>query len=44
MKVYIVYDARGYECGYIYGKNHNQAEERAIAKYGAGSSVVYTEL
>ena len=44
MKTYIVYGKDGNELGYIKAKGHNQAESKAIAKYGAGTSVAYTEL
>jgi hypothetical protein len=44
MKMYIVYDAIGYERGYIRAINHNKAEAKAIELYGKGASVAYTEL
>lgn len=44
MKVYIVYDPKGEEVGYIKAANHNSAEKKAVEKYGKGSFVAYTEL
>jgi hypothetical protein len=50
-KVYIVYDPKGNEVKdkngkpvYINASGHNAAEAKAIAKYGKGSSVAYTEI
>ncbi len=44
MKTYIVYNPKGIEVGYLKAGSHNSAEKKAIAKYGAGSSVCYTEI
>ena len=44
MKTYIVYDGNGNEAGYIKAKSHNDAEKKAIKKYGQNASVAYTEL
>lgn len=44
MKTYIVYDPKGNERPYIKARSHNEAEKKAIAMYGVGSSVCYTEV
>jgi hypothetical protein len=46
MKTYIVY-VKGIEVGYIKGRNHNNAEQKAFKKYKGDCrtvSVAYTEL
>lgn len=44
MKTYIVYDAMGNEVAIIKAKSHNDAEKKAIQKYGEKASVAYTEI
>ena len=45
MKTYIVYDPKGNERPeLIKAASHNAAEKKAVKKYGAGSSVSYTEV
>jgi hypothetical protein len=44
MKVFIVYDKFGEERGYVYAKNHNDAEKKAHYMYGPQASVAYTEI
>jgi hypothetical protein len=45
MKIYIVYNAQGYEIGLIKAGSHNAAEKKARKKFeGQKVSVAYTEL
>ena len=44
MKVFIVYDKYGEERGYVYAKNHNDAEKKEHYIYCPQVFVVYTEI
>lgn len=44
MKVFIVYDDKGNDRGYVYAKNHNDAEKKAHYMYGPKAFVAYTEI
>ena len=44
MKTYVVFDPQGNERGYVKATSHNNAEKKAVAKFGERSTVSYTEL